>query len=401
MSQRVAVIGAGVIGLSSAAELVERGHEVVVYDRQSETAERCSSGNAGMVVPSHVIPLAAPGMVGLGLRMLLNPKGPFRIKPKLDLDQVRWMWKFMRAANQANVERGGPALRDLSLLSRKRYLELAENDDFGLVQRGLLMVAQEPATLAEEAHTVEFARRLGLSAEMLDSDELAKLDPDIRYDAVGAAFFPDDCHLDPSRFLDSLRRRVNAGGGTFRYSESAPKLDQIEADRVVLAAGVWSSAMAKQFGLILPLVPGKGYSMTLQSPPVLPQVCSILVEGRVAVTPMGSTLRVGGTMEIGGDEGTIDPRRVEGIAEAFCRFVPGFPMASFSGQPVWHGLRPCSPDGLPYLGTTRQDPRIIVASGHAMMGLSLGPASGIVVADLVDGATPSVSLSAFDPDRFS
>lgn len=398
MGKRVAVVGAGVIGLCAAAEVAERGHEVVVYDRQSEDAERCSTGNAGMVVPSHVIPLAAPGMVGLGLRMMLNPKGPFRIRPRMDLAQLRWMWQFMRSANQKNVEAGGPALRDLSLLSRKRYLELADADDFGLVKRGLLMVCSKTETLQEERHTVDFARKLGLSAEMLTPEDLAKLDPGVHYVSAGAAYFPDDCHLNPSQFLGSLRRRIRAAGGTFRYGEQPRDLKSIEADEVVLAAGVWTRDLAHQAGVNLPLVSGKGYSMTLGQPPVLPQVCSILVEGRVAVTPMGNSLRVGGTMEIGGEEGTIDRRRVDGIADTFCSYVPACPRSAFDGLPVWHGLRPCSPDGLPYIGKVG---RYTIAAGHAMMGLSLGPATGIVAAELIDGQTPTVSLSAFDPRRFS
>lgn len=398
MSKHVAVVGAGVIGLCAAAEAAERGHQVVVYDRQPEDAERCSTGNAGMVVPSHVIPLAAPGMVALGMRMMLNPRGPFRIRPRLDLTQLRWMWQFMRSANQRNVDLGGPALRDLSLLSRKRYLELAEADDFGLVKRGLVMVCQRTETLEEERHTVEFARKLGLSAEVLTDAELAKLDPGVRYTAAGGAFFPDDCHLNPAAFLTSLRRRVRAAGGTFLYGEQPKDVRAIEADHVVLAAGVWTRELAGQIGLNLPLVSGKGYSMTLNQPPVLPEVCSILVEGRVAVTPMGSTLRVGGTMEIGGAEGTIDQRRVDGIADSFCRYVPACPRNAFDGQPVWHGLRPCSPDGLPYIGLVD---RYVIAAGHAMMGLSLGPATGVIAAQLIDGRAPTVSLSAFDPRRFA
>lgn len=398
MAKDVSVVGAGVIGLCAAAELAEAGHRVTVFDRQPEAAERCSTGNAGMVVPSHVIPLAAPGMIGLGLRMLLNPKGAFRIRPRLDPEQLRWMLKFWRSANQANVERGGPALRDLSLLSRKRFIELGQQDDFGLVQRGLLMVCRDASTLAAEGHMVEFARRLGLAAEMLDPEGLQRVDPAIRYAAVGAVYFPDDCHLDPMRFLASLRRRVRDSGGTIVYDQGMVRADTLEGDAVVLAGGVWTRDLGVQIGLCLPLIAGKGYSMTLDAPARLPEVCSILVEGRVAVTPMGNQLRVGGTMEIGGDEGTIDPRRVAAIADSFCEFVPGFPRDSFGGQAVWHGLRPCSPDGLPYIG--RQG-RYVVAAGHAMMGLSLAPATGVVVRELVEERPTTVNLEAFAPARFA
>lgn len=398
MAKDISVIGAGVIGLCAAAELAEAGHRVTVYDRQPEAAERCSTGNAGMVVPSHVIPLAAPGMVGLGLRMLLNPKGAFRIRPRLDPDQLRWMFKFWKAANRGNVERGGPALRDLSLLSRKRFLELAQTHDFGLVQRGLLMVCRDATTLREEAHAIRFAQRLGLSAEMLTVDDLYRVDPAIRYAAAGAAYFPDDCHLDPMRFLNSVRQRLREAGGTIRFDQGMVRADTLEGDAVVLAGGVWTRELAAQVGLRLPLIAGKGYSMTLTNPSIQPEVCSILVEGRVAVTPMSNALRVGGTMEIGGEEGTIDRRRVGAIADSFCEFVPGFPRSSFDDQPVWHGLRPCTPDGLPYLGCQG---RYIVAAGHAMMGLSLAPGTGIVVRELVEKREPTVSLSAFCPNRYS
>lgn len=401
MAKRIAVVGAGVIGLCVAAEIAERGHQVVVYDRQPEGADQCSTGNAGMIVPSHVIPLAAPGMVGLGLRMMLNPRGPFRIRPRLNLDQIRWMWRFMRLANQANVDRAGPALRDLSLLSRRRYIELSTETDFGLVQKGLLMVCQRQTTLDAEAHAVSYARELGLVADLVGADDLAKLDPDVRYAAAGAAYFPQDCHLDPVRFLGALRTRIRTAGGEIRYNSPAPELSELEADEVVLAAGVWSGDLAREIGLQLPLMAGKGYSVTLNQPAMLPTICSILVEGRVAVTPMGQQLRVGGTMELGGREGIIDAHRVSGIAEAFCRFVPDFSLGAFDGLPVWHGLRPCAPDGLPYIGRTRSLERVIIATGHAMMGVSLAPATGRVVADLVDQVEPEVNLSAFDPDRFS
>lgn len=398
MAKDIGVVGAGVIGLCAAADLAEAGHRVTVYDRQPEAAERCSTGNAGMVVPSHVIPLAAPGMVSLGMRMLLNPKGAFRIRPRLDLDQLRWMIRFWRSANQRNVDRGGPALRDLSLLSRKRFLEIAESHDFGLVQRGLIMVCRDASTLAAEKHAVEFARKLGLSAELLDADGLAQVDPAVSYRAAGGAYFPDDCHLDPMRFLDSARARLRQAGGTIRYDQGSLRADQVEGDVVVLAGGVWTRELAANAGLRLPMIAGKGYSMTLDSPPILPEVCSILVEGRVAVTPMGGQLRVGGTMEIGGGEGSIDARRVAAIADSFCEFVPKFPRENFDGRPVWHGLRPCSPDGLPYIGSHG---RYVIAAGHAMMGLSLAPGTAVVVTDLIEGRNPRVEIQAFDPTRFA
>ena len=416
MSRRVVIVGAGVIGCCCALEARRRGWEVVVVDRGRPQDEGCSFGNAGMVVPSHFIPLAAPGMVAMGLRMMGNPESPFFLKPRLDADLASWVWRFVRAATRRHVESSAPLLRDLSLASRALYVEWSREwgDPFGLQERGLLMLCKSDHGLEEEAGTAARARDLGLRAEVLDPRQLAALEPGLRMDVAGGVYFPQDCHLSPGAFLSALRGKLAAEGVEFRWNfeargwkgeASAPRAltgadGEVGGDVFVLAAGVWSTELAKLLGCALPMQAGKGYSVTLDNPRERPAVCAILTEARVAVTPMGGGLRFGGTMEISGLDERVNPRRLEGIAKSVPRYFPAFTAADLRGCPVWHGLRPCSPDGLPYLGALRRAPNVIAATGHAMMGLSLAPITGNLVASLLDGRAPSIDISLLDPCRF-
>lgn len=407
----VVVLGAGVIGLSIARECARRGHRVTVIERQARQRDGCSFGNAGMVVPSHFIPLAAPGMVALGLRWMWNPESPFYIHPRLDLDLLAWAWRFWRASTRAQVERAAPLLRDLHLASRAAYAAMAET--CALEQRGLLMLCQSVHALEEEAHTAAKARDLGVPAEVLDAKQTAALDPGATMDICGSVFFPKDCHLRPERYLSALEGALADGqvlyeteitgwareGGRLRAVRTAR--GEIAGDVFVLAGGVWSAELVEGLGLRLPMQAGKGYSVTLPEPVERPQLCSILTEARVAVTPMGDTLRVGGTMELAGLDERISTRRVEGIVRSFTRYFPRFRPEHFEGIAPWRGLRPCSPDGLPYLGRTRAAENLVVATGHAMMGLSLAPVTGELAAQLVDREPPRFDLTLLAPDRFA
>lgn len=411
------VVGGGVIGLSTAYFCARAGHRVTVIDRQPEQRDGCSFGNAGMVVPSHFIPLAAPGMVALGLKWMWNPESPFYIKPRLDLDLLSWGWKFWRSSTAAHVRRSAPLLRDLSLASREAFAELASQpgNDFGLVQRGLLMLCQTEHALAEEARTAGQARDLGIPAEVLDAGQTAALDPDVRMQLAGSVYFPKDCHLSPDRFMAALQRQVKALGGEFRWGTSVTGWalgdggvravrttgGEVAGDEYVLCGGSWSPTVARELGLDLPMQAGKGYSLTVPRPRQLPRLCAIFTEARVAVTPMGSSLRFGGTMEIAGLNEDINPVRVRGIIKSVPRYYPDFRLEDFDGIQPWRGLRPCSPDGLPYVGRPRRYGNLVVATGHAMMGLSLAPVTGRVVAALVSGESPGFDLQLLSPDRFA
>ncbi len=416
MSKHILIIGGGVIGLCIAHSCVQRGHRVTVVDRNPQRRDGCSFGNAGMVVPSHFIPLAAPGMVRLGLKWMWNPESPFYVKPRVSWDLLSWGWKFWRAANKAHVARCAPLLRDLQWAGRAGFEELAAvGHEFGLVTKGLAMLCQSPHTLEKESKTAEQARALGVAAEVLDAKQMAALEPGVNMDIAGAIYFPGDCHLSPGRFMQSMEASLAQRGVGFlwetevtgfvregsRLAAAKTSRGEIAADEIVLAGGAWSSLLARELGLRIPMQAGKGYSLTLPQPRQLPQICTILAEARVAVTPMDGALRFGGTMEIAGLNENITARRVQGIIKAALKYYPAFRAEDFAGILPWRGLRPCSPDGMPYMGRTAKFANLVIATGHAMMGLSLAPATGRLMAQVIDGEKPDFDLSLLSPDRYS
>ena len=415
--KHILIIGGGVIGLCSAYYAARQGHRVTVIDREAADHEGCSYGNAGMIVPSHFVPLAAPGMVALGLKWMWNPASPFYIKPRLSRDLLSWSWKFWRAANSEHVRRSAPLLRDLNLASRACFEQLADlpGNDFELVKKGLLVLCKTQHRLAEEAKTAERARQLGVPAEVLDAKQTAALDPNVRMDVAGSIYFPKDCHLSPNRFMAALKRQLQLEGAHFSWEtevtgwrvdgariESAQTAKgEFSADEFVLCCGAWSPVVARDLRLNLPMQAGKGYSLTLSKPRQLPQVCAIFTEARVAATPMGNTLRFGGTMEIAGVNEEINPVRVQGIIKSVPKYYPDFTPQDFDGVQPSLGLRPCSPDGLPYIGRTARYSNLCLATGHAMMGLSLGPITGRLIAEILSDETPSIQIGLLNPDRYA
>ncbi|MES2474646.1 MAG: FAD-dependent oxidoreductase [Verrucomicrobiota bacterium] len=413
-SDRVIIVGGGVIGLCAAYYALKRGFAVTVIEREVVGGDNCSLGNAGMIVPSHFIPLAAPGMISKGLRWMFNPESPFYVRPRLSPALLRWGWLFYRNSTARHVAASRNLLRDLNLESRRLFAELSQDEDFGLVQRGLLMLCKTRKGLDEEAHVAMEAREIGLQADVLDAATTAALDPDITLDVAGSIHFPQDCHLSPMRFMASMRRRILALGGEIEsgvtISEIETRGDRVvavtgnkrrfEGEKFVIAGGSWSAELLEKVGLHLPLQAGKGYSLTLPSPPELPRLCSIFAEAKVAITPMDGALRFGGTMEVGGLDLSINPARVRGIVRSVNAYFPKFSESDFEGIQPWAGLRPVSPDGIPYLGEVPGLTNLSAATGHAMMGLSLGPVTGRLVADLLSGDAPFREIAALAPSRF-
>jgi len=281
----------------------------------------------------------------------------------------------------------------------------------------LLMLCKSPHALDEESKMAAQAGALGIPAEVCDAKRTAALDPDVRMDIAGSIYFPKDCHLQPDRFLAGLQTQLTAARAEFIWNGEvigwrvgrdrqvgAVRLRdgrEIEADEFILCGGSWSPLVVQGLGLKIPIQAGKGYSLTLPKPRQLPQICSIFTEARVAVTPMGGALRFGGTMEIAGLNEDINPLRVRGIIDSVARYYPDFTPADFEGIQPWRGLRPCSPDGMPYVGRTAKFTNLSLATGHAMMGLSLGPITGKLVAEIISGEPTKFDLSQLSPDRYN
>jgi D-amino-acid dehydrogenase len=420
VSKHVLIVGGGIVGLSVAYYCSRKGHRVTLIERGGPNRGGCSFVNAGMLVPSHIVPLASPGMVRLGLRWMWNPESPFYVKPRLSADLLSWSWKFHRASTQAHVDRAAPVLRDLHLASRDCYREWATlwNNDFNLTERGMLMLCNTERGLEEETKAAEYARRLGISAEVLTPSATAELEPSLRMNITGSVYFPVDCHLTPGRLMASLAREVERTGVQVSYDTGVDgwrsKGDRIEAvrtnrtdaaeltaDEYVVCGGIWSPNMVRDLGIRIPMQAGKGYSLTLENPASLPSVCAILSEARVAVTPMGSSLRFAGTMELSGIDEGINPTRVRGIVKSVAAYYPDITPAHLEKAAVRTGLRPCSPDGLPYVGRISRFANLSVATGHAMMGMSLGPITGKLMAEMLSGEPLSCSMEGLSPDRYA
>ncbi len=414
---KVVIIGGGIIGLSSALYLRKSGWDVTVIDK-GDFSDNCSYGNAGYICPSHFIPLATPGIVKLGFKWMWNSKSPFYVQPRFDMNLISWGMKFMRSATEKKVEAAAEPLRDIAILSQQEYEDWTRTPglQFAYEHKGLIEVFQTAAAAEHAQHTVEKAQRLGLTdTVMLSKQELDQLEPHTTINAIGALFFKCDAHCYPNKLMSQLLSYLPAAGVELvrnaevtGFERSGGKVSKViagdqafTADEVVMATGSWGRETAKLLDLDIPLMPGRGYSVTLEDSPYKINYPSILVEGRVALTPMdGNKIRFGGTMEITSHKTPPRMNRVQGILDAVKRFYPEFDVPLPPKEKIWYGYRPCSADGLPFIGRVKNLSNVTVATGHSMLGLSLGAGTGKLVSELVNRVPTSMELRPFEVERF-
>lgn len=412
---KIGIIGGGIIGLSTAYYLSKAGHHVTVLDKNS-MSDGCSFGNAGMIVPSHFIPLASPGMISKGIRWMFSSTSPFYVRPRISGDLIKWGYQFYKHATKEHVARAIPALKELSLLSKSLYQQWAAElpFDFGYNERGLLMLYQSKDAEHEEGETAHLANRIGIEAHVLDSKEVQALEPDVEVRARGGIYFPGDAHLTPQKLMTGLYQYLKEQGVVFETGTEATDFivehqsikvikttsGEFAFDEVILAGGSWSGMIAAKLGVSLPMQAGKGYSFTLPDMTKNVRVPSIFLEARVAVTPMGDSLRFGGTMEVAGVDHTINMNRVKGIVDSIPSYYPQMKISMPVKESIWHGLRPCSPDGVPYIGRAERIKNLTLATGHSMMGISLGPATGKLISEIINHEALSMDIIPFKPERF-
>ena len=413
---KAVVIGGGIIGLSSAYYLNQSGWDVTVLDK-GDFLNNCSYGNAGYVCPSHFIPLATPGIVKQGLKWMLNAKSPFYVQPRLNSALIDWGLKFMRSATPEKVEAAAVPLKDIAVLSQLEYEKWTRlpGFDFAYQHKGLLEIFQTQKSAEHAHHTVDKAKELGLDTELLSYNELKKLEPNIQINGIGAIFFKCDAHLYPNKLMKGLIAllqqkgvKLLTGEAVINFENQNGRITKVitnkqahDADTVVMAAGSWSREIAGLLNIKLPLVPGRGYSVTLEDAPYKVNYPAVLVEGRVAITPMdGNKIRFGGTMEITSINTPPRMNRVQGILDSVKRFYPEFDIPMPAMDKVWYGYRPCSADGLPYIGRTKKWKNVVMATGHAMLGLSLGAGTGKLVAEIINEQPASMDLTPFTVERF-
>lgn len=415
---RVVIIGGGIVGLSSAYYLSESGHEVTVIDK-TDISSNCSYGNAGYVCPSHFVPLATPGIVKQGLKWMWNSKSPFYVQPRLSLSLMDWGLKFMRSATPEHVERSAIPLRDIAIISQKMYEEWTKLPQFKFAyeHKGLLEIFQTEKGGDHAKHVMHRAHELGLTdTVLLDAAQLQALESQTTVEAKGAVWFKCDAHLYPNKLMSQLIADLKNKGVRFIVNEEVSGFEKlqrqvtkvitnsqvIDADAVVIAAGSWSRELSALLQMKIPLMPGRGYSVTLEDSPHRLNYPSVLIEGRVALTPMdGNKIRFGGTMEITSTNTPPRYQRVQGILDAVKRYYPQFNVPMPAPEHIWYGYRPCSADGLPYLGRTQKWQNVVMATGHAMVGLSLGAGTGKLVSEIINETPLSMDIAAFKPERFA
>ncbi|MEC3906715.1 FAD-dependent oxidoreductase [Tamlana sp. 2201CG12-4] len=413
MSKNVVIIGGGIIGLCSAYYLQKEGHQVTIVD-QSNLNTGASYVNAGYLSPSHIIPLSAPGVMKKGLKWMFDKSSPLYIKPRLNLDFLRWAWAFNKSCTQSHVDKVAPVIRDISVLSQELYSDIKAEEKFRFhyEKKGLLMLCQTEKVLEEEVCTANLASALGLSAKEVSLDDIKKVEPNCHIDAIGAAYFECDQHTTPHEFMEEMKTYLKHAGVLFYTNEKVVDLkvsgghivsiktdkQDLKADEFVLAAGSWSDKLSKKLGIKLLLQAGKGYRINTTKDTGI-SIPAILCEAKVAVTPMNGFTRFAGTMEIAGINHHINKTRVEAIARATKRYYPNIELTREEKNEAECGLRPVSPDGLPYLGRSQKCDNLIIAAGHAMMGWSMGTATGKLVSELISEQKPSLDLTYYHPDR--
>jgi D-amino-acid dehydrogenase len=409
----VVVLGGGVIGLCTAYYLNLKGFVVTILDK-GDFSSGTSFGNAGMIVPSHFVPLAQPGMITKGIKWMFDAQSPFYVKPRLSKNLLDWGWKFYRHATYKHVANTVNILKRLNLESKILYTELAAQlDDVEIKSKGLIMYCKTQSAFDEEIALANRALAIGLKAEVLDVKQLKKLDPTMSIDVEGGVYFPEDAFFSPSGFLEKLvmhlkdigvRLISNVQEAEFIVDKNLKQINSskglFSADQFVICAGAWTRELTHSLGLKISMQPGKGYSFTLESPVEMPSICSILTEAKVAVTPMPEGLRFAGTMEIGDMTFSVNHQRVQGIKKSIPNYFPNFQVDDFSKTAIWTGLRPCSPDGLPYIGRTKKLPNVLLATGHGMMGMSLGPITGKLIAEIAANQSPGIEISKLAVERF-
>lgn len=382
MSSDVIVVGCGAIGACAALELARRGISVTIVDRGPEPAWGCSAGNAGLITPSHSLPLASPENLRQGLLWLPRRDSPLRLAPRLEL--VPWLARYVAASSPSRAERGGRVLADLAATSLELHAALAAQGlDTGFRRTGCLYVYEAEAAF----------RRSAMPGQRLSADEARAVEPALRGRVAGAYLEPDEAICAPRSFVRAVVQAAVEAGAKLQLRTEVRRLGDLQADRVVVAAGAWTGRLTR-----VPVMAGKGYHVDLASAPTDPQMPVFAQESRVIATPFSDRLRLAGTLELCGLDFRFGPRRVEAVRRAGERLLG--PLAHERDLEVWAGLRPCTPDGLPVIGPLDGDGRVVVASGHATLGLTLAPITGRLVAELVTDVRPSLDLGPLSPDRF-
>ena len=413
MKKNIVIIGGGIIGLCTAYYLNEKGHNVTIVDK-SNMNSGTSYVNAGYLSPSHLIPLASPDSLKNGLKWMFDSKSPLYIKPRFNLSLLNWMYAFAKSSSNYHVNKSIPLIKDITLLSQQLYDEIKQKSyfNFHYEKKGLLMLCKSQKYLDSESKLVDTAVSHGLNAKMVTKSDLKKIEPNIEIDAIGGSYFNCDFHTTPNEFMSEMKKYLKISGVKIIKNTKITDINikngiikninsfenKIYADEFILCAGSWSNLMSKKLNLNLLLQAGKGYSINILDKTKI-TIPAILSEAKVAVTPMNGFTRIAGTMEIAGINKNISKARVDTIVKLSKNYYPELNIKSTDVNNVSSGLRPVSPDGLPYIGRSSKCDNLIIATGHAMMGWSMATATGLIVSEILEDKKLSLNIQSYSPDR--
>ena len=411
---KIVIVGGGVVGLFTAWYIRKKGAEITVIDR-GDLTDSCSFGNAGLIVPSHIIPLASPGMLRKGLKTIFNPVSPVSVRISPDPDLIRWYLRFAGTASARHVKKSIPVLKELSLFSKSLFAEVNESGelDFPLWHKGLLILYQSRKIGDELMEEADIARHSGLEVSTLSEAEIQKLEFHAKPDVSGGVYYKSDDHLDPSMLMKSLINALERSGVTLIRNCAVKKINTLgqkainletergnfDFDQLVITAGFWSAEILKDLKINLDVQPGKGYSFKVKTAQPI-HYPALLADANVAVTPMGSEItQFGGGMELGSRGMKIIQARIRQIIQSVGKFYPSETGLQVSQGQIWQGHRPCSFDGLPYIGRIPLYHNVLVGTGHSMMGVTLAPATGKLLSEMLSEEKPGLDLTPFRIDR--
>jgi D-amino-acid dehydrogenase len=411
----ILVIGGGIVGLFCAYHLRRRGADVTIVERGTVGGpQSCSYGNTGFVGTQGAVPLAEPGVLGQGLRWLLDPESPFHIRPRWDPELLSWLWHFRRACTEEAARAGFRVLVGLKRRSLDMLRELSRSDRLAtsFTASGMVLAFRTPQGFDKACRLVPQAVEHGVPLRVLDPGELRDLEPDADFDIHGALYNEDGAGLHVPDFVIEFGRMLRDMGVEIREHAEVRDFEisrgmvarvdttygELRPREVVLAAGAWSARCARKLGVGLKLQPAKGYSVTVTAPRGGPHRPLLLGEGKVALMPLGDRLRIAGTLELAGMDTAISMRRVAGIMRTVHTYLPR--LERTETVEMWSGFRPCTPDGLPFIGRAGPYPNLSVACGHGHIGMGLAPAGGELIAQIITGEQLDTDVAPLRPDRF-
>jgi D-amino-acid dehydrogenase len=410
---RVIIVGCGVIGTACAHYLSRSGWTVEMIDRGT-FGMGCSHANCGLICPSHILPLAAPGAIRMALKGLFQKNSPFAIKLRLDWRLWSWLVRFARRCNAHDMLEAGRAIQALLLSSRSLYQELFETEpvDAEWETRGLLFVFRSAGAMHHYAETDRLLREsFGLAAKRYDGDALLLLEPALRPGLAGGWYYSAEAHLRPDKLMSSWRQLLEARRVTVRERCHFQGFDQqaglaralvtsqgtLPAEAFVIATGAWTPLLQQHLGCRIAIQPGKGYSLTMPRPVNCPAIPLLFDEDRVAATPMKSGYRLGSIMEFAGYDTTLNRRRLDLLRRGASHYLQE-PYA----EPVleeWYGWRPMTSDGKPIIDRSPALDNVFIAAGHNMLGMSMAPATGKLIAEMLGNIPPHIDPAPYRAGR--